>query len=147
MKRLVLAAVLSVAALYQPAAATARESCYSQAAMEADQAIRYMTDLMVISSSCQDTIYAEFRLRNQDAIRAYQKAMIEHYHGTKGFDDWNTLLANQFSMQHSTIPTGTMCQQSAALLAKARELDTAGFRAHAAGLAAAASAQYKKCGK
>lgn len=148
MKRLVLAAALAAAAaLQQPAAAASRDSCYSSAAMEADQAIRYMTDLMVVSSSCQDTIYAEFRLRNQDAIRAYQKAMIDHFHGTKRFDDWNTALANEFSMKRSGMPTAQMCQQSADMLARARVLDVAGFRAFASGMAASATGQYAKCGK
>jgi hypothetical protein len=145
MKRLVLAAAMAVAALQQPVAAMAKGSCYSQAAMEADQAIRYLTDLMVVSSSCRDSIYGEFRARNQVAIRDYQHTLIEHYHGTKGFDDWNTVLANEYSMKRSALPTATMCQQSAAMLQKASTLDLAGYRAYAAGLATAASAQYQKC--
>jgi hypothetical protein len=145
MKRLVLAAAIAVVALQQPVAAMAKGRCYSQAAMEADQAIRYLTDLMVVSSSCRDMIYGEFRARNQVAIRDYQHTLIQHYHGTKGFDDWNTVLANEFSMKRSALPTATMCQQSAAMLQKASKLDLAGFRAFAAGLATAASAQYEKC--
>ena len=138
MKRLVLAAAMVAMALQLPAAAMARGSCYSQAAMEADQAIRYLTDLMVVSSSCRDSIYGQFRARNQHTL-------IEHYHGTKGFDDWNTVLANEYSMKRSALPTATMCQQSAAMLQKASTLDLAGYRAYAAGLATAASAQYEKC--
>lgn len=148
-----MAAALAALAMHQPALAAKRSgggsssACFSAAAMEADQAIRYMTELMVISSSCQDTIYAEFRLRNADAIRGYQKAMIAHFHGTKGFDDWNTTIANELSMKHSSIPTSQMCQQQAPLLAKARTLDLAGFHAYAVAAATAAAAQYHKCGK
>jgi hypothetical protein len=145
MKRLVLAAALAAAALQLPVSAGARETCYSPAAMEADQAIRYITDLMVVSSSCQNAVYVEFRARNQVAIRDYQHTLIEHFHGTKGFDDWNTVLANEFSMKRSGVPTGQMCQQAAPMFAKASALDLAGFRAYAAGLATAASAQYVKC--
>ena len=145
MKRLVLAAALAAAAALLPAAAGAREPCYSASAMEADQAIRYLTDLMVVSSACQNAVYVEFRARNQAAIRDYQHTMIEHYHGTKRFDDWNTVLANDFSLKHNGQPTGLMCQQAAAMFAKASTLDLAGFRAYAAGLATAASAQYEKC--
>lgn len=145
MKRLVLAAVLAAAAVQLPVSAVARDACFSQAAMEADQAIRYLTDLMVVSSACQNTVYVEFRARNQVAIRDYQHTMIEHFHGTKRFDDWNTVLANEFSMKHNNTPTGVMCQQSAPMFAKASALDLAGFRAFAAGLATAASAQYEKC--
>lgn len=145
MKRLVLAAVLAAAALQLPASAVARDACYSQAAMEADQAIRYLTDLMVVSSACQNAVYVEFRTRTQAAIRDYQHVMIEHFHGTKRFDDWNTVLANEFSLKHNGMPTAQMCQQSAPMFAKASALDLAGFRAFAAGLATAASAQYEKC--
>jgi hypothetical protein len=145
MKRLVLAAALAAAALQLPVSAGARETCYSPAAMEADQAIRYLTDLMVVSSACQNEVYVEFRARTQAAIRDYQHTMIEHFHGTKGFDDWNTVLANEFSMKRSGMPTGQMCQQEAPMFARASALDLAGFRAYAAGLATAASAQYEKC--
>lgn len=147
MKRLVLAAVVAAAALQLPMSAGAREACYSPAAMEADQAIRYLTDLMVVSSACQNTVYVEFRARNQAAIRDYQHVMIQHYHGTKGFDDWNTVIANEFSMKSAGEPTAQLCQQRAPMFAKASALDLAGFRAFAAGLATAATAQYHKCGR
>jgi hypothetical protein len=145
MKRLVLAAVVAAAALQPPVSAGAREPCFSPAAMEADQAIRYLTDLMVVSSACQNTVYVEFRARVQVAIRDYQHAMIEHFHSTRRFDDWNTVIANEFSMKHNGMPTAQMCQQEAQMFARASALDLAGFRAYAAGLAAAASAQYERC--
>src|SRR5437762_735138 len=86
MKRLVLIAALCAAMAPQPGwaaekARAARVECYSQSAIEAEQAIRFLTDVMVVSSTCQDTVYAEFRLRNRDPILAYQKAMIAHFHG------------------------------------------------------------------
>jgi hypothetical protein len=145
MKRLVLAAALAAAALQLPAAAMAKGACFSPAAMEADQAIRYITDLMVVSSACQNPVYGEFRARNQAAIRDYQHTLIVHFHGTKGFDNWNTVIANELSMQHNNTPTAVMCQQSTAMFARASSQDLAGFRAFAAGLATAASAQYEKC--
>jgi hypothetical protein len=145
MKRLVLAAVLAAAAWQNPAGAATKAACYSPAAMEADQAIRYITDLMVVSSACQNSVYVEFRERVQAAIRDYQHTMIAHFHGTARFDDWNTVLANEFSMKHSGEPTATMCQQSAPMFAKASGFDLAAFRTFAAGLAAQANAQYEKC--
>ena len=59
MRRLVLIAVLSAAVMLQPgwAAEKARApkvECYTQSAIEAEQAIRFLTDVMVISSTCQD---------------------------------------------------------------------------------------------
>lgn len=146
MKKLMVTAALLAAVSAQPALA-ASANCYSASAIEADQAIRYMTDLMVVSSTCQDTVYAEFRLRNRDAILAYQKAMIAHFHGSKQFDSWNTTLANQASQKTAGQPSAQVCQNSSAMLATAKSLDSMGFRKYAASQAAAAGTNYKKCGK
>lgn len=136
MKRAAVVAALIAAAMLQPGMAAERKkaahsACPSAAAAEAEQAIRFMTDVMVVSSACQDTIYAEFRLRNQEAIRAYQKTMIAHFHGNKGFDAWNTTLANQASQKHTGLPTAEICQKDAELLKTAQGLDPAGFRHYA----------------
>ncbi len=148
MKRLVLIAGL-LAAIVQPVApaAAASGACYSQAAMEADQAIRFVTDVMVVSSACQDTIYGEFRMRNKDPIIAYQKALIAHFRGASRFDSWNTALANEASRKQGGMPTVQLCQQAAPLMNQAKSLDPKGFRAYAAAQAVSMSAQYTKCGK
>ena len=152
MKRLVLIAALCAAMAPQPGwaaekARAARVECYSQSAIEAEQAIRFLTDVMVVSSTCQDTVYAEFRLRNRDAIMAYQKAMIAHFHSTPVFDRWNTSIANQASSKHAGQPSQLVCQQSADLLKQASVLDPPKFREFAAAQAAVAGPQYPKCGK
>src|SRR5438046_10445234 len=118
MKRLVLIAALCAAMAPQPGwaaekARAARVECYSQSAIEAEQAIRFMTDVMVVSSTCQDTVYAEFRLRNRDPILAYQKAMIAHFHGAPAFDHWNTSIANQASPTRAGQPSQLVCHQPA----------------------------------
>ena len=77
MGKMVLAAALLVAAGTLPAAAADR-SC-SQAVSEAEQALVFQTNLMVVSSACRDTVYGEFRARNKNAIIAYQKEMIAHF--------------------------------------------------------------------
>jgi hypothetical protein len=126
--------------------ADTRSPCYTPSAIEAEQAIRYLTDVMVASSACRDTAYAEFRLRNKDAIIAYQKAMISHFRGAPAFDRWNTALANYAAQKQANVNLGVFCQQSEALMKQARALDPASFRAYAASQAAAAGAQYAKCG-
>jgi hypothetical protein len=133
----------------QPIAAAERTrgDCYTQSAIEAEQAIRFLTDVMVVSTTCQDTVYAEFRLRNRDAILAYQKAMIAHFHGTPGFDRWNTVISNQAAQKRAGVPSVQVCQQAADLLKQAGALDPPKFRAFAAAQAAAAGPQYPKCGK
>lgn len=127
--------------------ADTRSPCYSQAAIEAEQAIRYITELMVASSACQNTTYAEFRLRNKDAIIAYQKAMISHFHGAPAFDTWNTAIANIAAQKQATANLGVFCQQSETLMKHAKALDPTAFRAYAASQAAAVGAQYAKCGR
>ena len=148
MKKIVLFAALAALVMAQPgwAARKAQRSCTPASALEAEQAIRYVTDLMVVSSVCQNTTYAEFRLRNREAILHYQKALIAHFHGTAGFDRWNTALANESAERQAGLQAPTLCQQSGPMLKQASALDAKGFQAYAAAQAAAA-AQATKCGK
>jgi hypothetical protein len=146
MKKLVLIATLVAAWAVQPgwAAEKAKSSCVSPSAIEAEQAIRYVTDLMIVSSVCQDTVYAEFRLRNRDVIVGYQKALIARFHGNAGFDRWNTSLANAAAQKQGG--NQQLCQQSVQLLKQATALDPNGFRAYAVAQAAA-DTQTPKCAK
>lgn len=141
MKKLAVAAVLVAAAMVQPASAAekkhAAKAC-PPAVVEAEQAIRFMTDVMVVSSACQDTVYAEFRLRNQVPIRAYQKTLITHFRGNQRFDTWDTSLANQAAQKHTGLPTAEICQKDAQLLKTAQGLDPEGFRHYAVEQAKAA---------
>ena len=77
MKKVALAAALLAAASFQGASG-ADKQCYSAADIEAEQAILFQTNLMVLSSACKDTLpaYGEFRLRNKDAIIRYSIAGI-----------------------------------------------------------------------
>jgi hypothetical protein len=148
MKKLAMAAALTCGfvALQAGWAADARAQCYSQSAIEAEQAIRYITDVMLASTACQNTTYAEFRLRNKDAIVAYQKAMISHFRGEAAFDRWNTALANAAAQKQANENLGVFCQRAETLMKQAKALDPAAFRAYAASQAATAGAQYPKCG-
>ena len=139
MKKIVLIAALFAASATQPgwAAHKAESNCLSPSAIEAEAAIHFMTDVMVVSSVCQDTIYAQFRLRNRDPILAYQKLLIARFHGPAAFDRWNTSLANQAAQKQAGMMSAQLCQQSAALMKQASTLDANGFRAYAAAQAAA----------
>jgi hypothetical protein len=147
-KTIVVAAFLAAAA-QQPGWAASKSSanCYTQNAIEAEQAIRFMTDVMVASSVCQNTTYAEFRLRNRDAIVAYQKALIAHFRGNAGFDRWNTSLANAAAEKHGGMPSQQFCDQSAPMFQRASGLDPQSFRAYAASQATASRDHYAVCGK
>jgi len=153
MKKIVLVAALLAGFAAQPgwaaekAKATAKGNCYSSSAAEADAGLRFMTELGIASNACTSVgIYADFRVRNRDAIFGYQKAMIAHLHGAAAFDKWNTVLANQMAQRQSSVVPVQFCEQSAALLKQGSTLDAKGFRAYAAAQAAA-NTQIAKCGK
>src|SRR5260370_12310213 len=111
MKRVALAAALLAAASFQGASA-ADKQCYSAADVEAEQAILFQTNLMVLSSACKDTLpaYGEFRLRNKDAIIRYQNAMRDHFRRTGSpnaqteFDPSNTTPPHHIPPNHNPVP-------------------------------------------
>lgn len=152
MGKMVLAAALLVAAGTLPAVAADR-SCYSQADLEAEQALVFQTNLMVVSSACRDTVYGEFRARNKNAIIAYQKEMIAHFRregfrNAQGkFDTWNTSLANEISLKQGAMPTGQVCQQAADMLKMASTLDSKGFHDYAVAHIATSPVTHPRCGR
>jgi hypothetical protein len=117
----------------------ARRCAAAQGTVEAEQAIRYVTDLMVASSACRNTVYAEFALRNREQIIRYQRVMIAHLHGTSAFDRWDTSLANEAAERQGAVPPAQFCQEAAPMLQQATALDVSGFRAYAAARVAAAA--------
>jgi len=152
MRKLIVAAALFAAASYQGVSAADRQ-CYSAADVEAEQAILLQTNVMVISSACKDTVYAEFRLRNKDAIIRYQKAMIDHFRraGSRNaqseFDRWNTSLANEISLKQGAAPTAQICQQAAEMLKLASTLDAKGLHDYAVAKATSSPDTHLRCAK
>jgi hypothetical protein len=150
MKRIALAAALA-AAVSAASASAADKNCYSPADSEAEQALWFQTNLMVISSACRDTVYGEFRVRNKDAILRYQSAMIDHFRRTgarnpkSAFDTWQTSLANQLAQKQALTPTAQFCQQSAEMLKLASTLDAKGFRDYV--VAHPVDGAHPRCGK
>jgi hypothetical protein len=149
MKSIALAAALLAVATVQtaPASGASRGRCYTPAALEAEQAIRFVTGVMIVSTTCRDTVYAQFRLRNRKAIIRYQNALIRHFHSRSAFDRWNTGLANEFSRRQAGVPSSQVCQQSAGLLKQASLLDAKGLHELAAAKAASAGSDYVRCGR
>ena len=152
MRKIVLASTLLAAVSSQSVSAADRQ-CYSPADVEAEQAILFQTNLMVISSACKDTVYGEFRARNTAAIIRYQKIMIAHFRreGARdaqgAFDRWNTSLANEISLRQGAQSTAVVCQNAADLLKKASTLDAKGFHDYAVALAAGPTETNPKCGR
>src|SRR2546421_11481643 len=133
MKKVVLAAAFLAAASVATASAADR-NCYSPGDIEAEQALLFQTDLMVISSACRDTVYGEFRARNKDSIIRYQNAMIDHFRRSgarnpkSAYDSWQTSLANEAARKQAVVSTTQFCQQATEKLKLASTLDTKGFR-------------------
>ena len=134
MGKFALAATLLVAASLQVASAA---NLCSPIDREAERALIFQTNLMVVSSACRDPTYGQFRYRNKDAIIAYQRAMIAHFrragyrNAQAEFDRWNTILANQIALKQGEIPTAQVCQQAASMLQMANTLDRKGLHDYA----------------
>jgi hypothetical protein len=150
MKKLVLAAAFAAAASLATASAADR-NCYSAADIEAEQAIQFQTDLMVISSACRDTVYGEFRARNKDAIIHYQNTMIDHFRRSgarnpkSAYDTWQTSLANEAARKQAVVSTTQFCHQAAEQLKLASTLDAKAFREYA--VARAVNGTHPRCAK
>jgi len=145
-----LGAALSLAAITADAAP--RAACFSNADLEAEQAVRFQAQLMVLSDICRDTTYGLFTQRNRDAIMAYQQQMIDHFkragerHADITFENYMTRLANQESIASGQRSSGEICQPNNALIVTANSFGTPKeFRAYAASQAAANRASYQVC--
>jgi len=142
MTRAGLAVALVTAAMLQAVPAQSR-NCYSKAEFEAEQAILFQTNLMVVSSACHDASYGNFRMRNASAIIRYQHEMIDYFRHTgsrsptQSFETWITHLANELAMQQTSTPTPQICQQAASMLKLAGGLDPKQFHKLVAARAAA----------
>jgi hypothetical protein len=151
MKKMLIAVAVCLAGLLQPVLAADR--CYSAADQEAEQAILFQTNLMVVSSACRDNIYGEFRARNKDAIIRYQRIMINHFRregyrdAQSRFDSWNTSLANSLALKQGAMPTGVVCQQSVNLLKMASTLNPKGLHDYAVAQAASPAETHPRCGR
>ncbi len=148
MKRFV-GAALAASIMLSAGAAGAADGCYTAPALEAEQGMRFLIDLMVASTACRDQTYGLFQQRNKETVLAYQKTLIAHFHGNAAYDRWDTALANDAAMRDAGKSGPQACQEQADLLKKAATMDNAGFRAYAASLAATAEStgHYKKCGR
>ncbi len=145
MKKIVAAALAVTIAL--PGVAGAADGCYTPAAMEAEQGMRFLIEVMVASTACRDQTYGLFQQRNKATVLSYQKTMITHFHGNAGFDRWDTSLANAAALRQAGKTSVQSCTESAEVLKKAAAMDDKAFRAYAAGqvTTAAASGRYPKC--
>lgn len=147
--------VIAVLALSAMAASTAEAAstppCFSPAEIEAEQAMLFQTELMVVAETCHDQAYMSFLKRNIEPVKLYQHRMIEHFrrHGEKraesALDSYLTKLANEASLRNGKVPVTTVCQQGATLLKTANALGPTDFRNYAAEKATINRQYYRAC--
>jgi hypothetical protein len=148
-------AVLGAAALVLAAIAAnaaPRGDCFSNADLEAEEAVRFQAQLMVLSDICRDTTYGRFTQRTRDAIMAYQRQMIDHFkragerRADITFENYMTRLANQESIASGQRTSTEICQPGNALIVTANNIGSPkDFRAFAASQAAANRGSYLAC--
>jgi hypothetical protein len=125
--------------------------CYQGGEIEADQAIQYQSELMVISETCRTKDYVAFVVRNQKPIIDYQHAMMDHFKrvgersGQVALDRYMTKLANEKSLQYTERAGDGMCAKAADFLTAGGKLDGATFRQLIAARAADRRETYQRC--
>jgi hypothetical protein len=143
--------VFAVALLSSAAIAQAAPQCFSAKEIEAEQAVRFQAELMVLSDSCGVESYRHFTVRNGEVLSSYQKEMIEHFRRTgpgraeATFDRYITRLANEASLRVGEQALPALCSKSAEFLAKADNLGKEDFRRYVAQQAAARRKEYHSC--
>jgi hypothetical protein len=150
MKKSIVAAALLLSAVgVAHAAAPAR--CFSPSEIEAEQAILFQTELMVLSETCRDNIYVSFLHRNVEQIKAYQKRMIDHFRRSgerraeSAFDSYVTRLANQSALRNGKMPVPSLCQEAKYLLTAGDAFDSNGFHQYASSKASSNLGYYRVC--
>jgi hypothetical protein len=130
------------------AEAAAKGDCSSNANLEAEEAVRFQAQLMVLSDICRDTTYGLFTQRNRDAIMAYQRQMIDHFKraGERRADITFENYTNQESIASGQLSSAQICQPGNTLIVTASSIGTPKeFRAFAASQAAANRAGHLAC--
>jgi hypothetical protein len=126
-------------------------TCYRAEEIEADQAVRFQTELMVVSDSCGSQSYTEFTHRNASTLAAYQQKMIGYFRRVSGrgadtaFDRFITSLANQMALSAGKETVSALCTRSADLLTKGQTFGKDDFVHYVVQQAAAVKGTYPAC--
>jgi hypothetical protein len=132
-------------------ATAATPDCLRPAEAEAEQAIRFQTELMVVSETCHEQTYPQFLHRNRRALADYQRRMLERYRRAgaprpkASLDSYMTRLANETALRVSDEPAEVLCHEQADFLAAAKTLDGKKFRRYITKQAVARDAEHRRC--
>jgi len=129
----------------------AASSCFQKDALEAWQAVRYMTELMVLSDTCRMHVYDSFIKRNFAALDAYHKELVDHFrqagdrHPEDTVDRYVTHAANEVSEEDGQMSTANLCAQKASYFANAEALAGAKFHQFVADLVTTQKSDFRRC--
>lgn len=129
------------------AAATA---CYRHNEAVADQAIRYTTEVMVMSDTCRNETYDRFALRNRHELVEFQELLKEHFRRSGGnaqskLDAFMTHLANEAALRTGTQDINQVCSVAVQFLATADTMSGDGFKQYAESQVREHGRDYKFC--
>lgn len=144
--------VATLAALVLSAnGAFAASSCFQKDALEAWQAVRYMTELMVLNDTCRVHVYESFIKTNFAALDAYHKELVAHFreagdrHPEDTVDRYVTHAANEVSEEDGQMPTAELCAEKASYFANAQSLAGEKFRQFVADLVNKQKSDFRPC--
>ena len=132
-------------------ATAAAPQCLKPNEIEAEQAIRFQAELMVVSDTCGAQTYTHFARRNHEALKDYQQQVIERFRRNGGghpearFESYLTRLANEVSLRNGAQPVAQVCRDAAGFLATADKLERDSFRRYVAARAQENSAEFRRC--
>lgn len=127
-----------VAAVKGPA--KPKGACYSKAEFEAEQGIRFHTELMVIGLTCREAmgpgrdLFADYKrvtLALRDTIVGWERALIAHYkrsgaaNPTRSLDNFRTAVANENAQRIASVTAPVYCQTQALQIDRAMALSAA----------------------
>ncbi|MGH6988990.1 MAG: hypothetical protein ACREFD_13385 [Stellaceae bacterium] len=127
--------------------------CYRHAEAVADQAIRYTTEVMVMSDTCRNDIYGRFALRNRRQIIAFQEILKRHYrriagrHAQARLDGFMTHIANEEALRTATQDMTHVCAVATRFLSVANTLSGSSFRRYVEHQARMHDHDYRFCKK
>jgi surface antigen len=137
-----------IGALMSSIAAAAAAPCFLPTEIEADQAIRLRTTLLVIGAQCKDPSYARFLERNNDTLAAYEQLLSERFErdGPAAAEHLQTYLNGlETSEKQRAERTASYCADAFELVALANGMQPEGLRSYAASHAETARADYAIC--
>ena len=131
-------------------AEAASEACFRRPEAVADQGIRYMTEVMVMSDTCRDETYARFAYRNRAELQSFQHTLMDRFKRMGGsaqskLDTFMTHIANESALRTGRQDIAQVCAVAVQFLATADGLTGPDFRAYIERQVDQHATDYKLC--